>query len=59
MLNILNDITRDALQIPHLRAQIAELTEKLHRLEMRIAVHAQQCEGILLEEIANKKEVAK
>ena len=55
MLNILNDITKDALQIPHLRAQIAELTEKLHRLEMRIAVHSQQCEGIRWKEIEEKK----
>lgn len=40
MLNILHSITQDALRIPHLRAKIAELTEELHRLEMRIAVHS-------------------
>ena len=50
MLNILHDITRDALQIPHLRAKIAELTEELHRLEMRIAVHSEQCYHICAEE---------
>ena len=55
MLNILHDLTRDAMRIPHIRAKIAELTEELHRLEMIIAVHSQQCASIREEELAEEK----